>query len=64
MNCDYYGKIKYATNGDAVLARSHFMKRNHTSGNLNIFECSHCGGWHLGRSRSKTSKTVRRWKKH
>lgn len=50
--CSYSGKIIYESLKAANKSKVEVTKRSDTGGNLSSFKCSHCHGWHIGRSRT------------
>lgn len=60
--CEQSGKVRYATQNQASKAKRAFRKKfkrpNADYGELTVFQCNACNGWHLGR---RFFNRKRRW---
>lgn len=42
------GKRRHPTRGKALAHMRQLVRRGAASERLNVYECPHCGGWHVG----------------
>jgi predicted nucleic acid-binding Zn-ribbon protein len=51
--CPVNGKIRYRTKKKALKFRERSSQIIHRS--LSVYQCEHCGGWHLTKQRQKAA---------
>lgn len=50
--CPTTGKISYLTRPEATKARNVIMSRDKRRSPTTVFQCQHCGRFHIGRKRT------------
>lgn len=46
--CRQTGKLRYFDERTATIAMRQIAKRDPSRARLNVFDCDHCGDWHVG----------------
>ena len=54
------GKVRHAAKLRAQIARKRMRKRGVNIGDLSVYECEACGGWHVGGHRKLKQAAINR----
>ncbi len=49
-HCPTTGKIAYPNRPEAAKARDEIIRRDKRRMTVNVFQCQHCGNFHIGRT--------------